>query len=115
MKSSTQTFNMKNTLQYTRIKNLSQYKKYCDRHEELMLRNEEKHAEEIDLLELLIEDYDQKIIQTKNDALNPVELLRSLLRDTSMPQSELATSIQVSKQLIRMYWLIGETSVRKWF
>ena len=91
---------MEKALKYTIIKSLSQYTEYCDIHESLMMKDDPKVDEEIELLELLIEDYDQRMMDAKGDGLNPVELLRSLIRDGNMTQSELAKSIQVSKQLI---------------
>ena len=91
---------MEKALKYTIIKSLSQYTKYCDIHESLIMKDDPEVNEEIELLELLIEDYDQQIIDAKGKELNPVELLRSLIRDGNLTQSELAKSIQVSKQLI---------------
>ncbi|MEZ4989815.1 MAG: helix-turn-helix domain-containing protein [Saprospiraceae bacterium] len=91
---------MEKALKYTIIKSLSQYTEYCDIHESLMMKEDPGANDEIELLELLIEDYDQRIMDTKGEGLNPVELLRSLIRDGNMTQSELAKSIRVSKQLI---------------
>lgn len=91
---------MEKALKYTIIKTLSQYTEYCDIHESLMMKDDPKVDDEIELLELLIEDYDQRMMDAKGEELNPVELLRSLIRDGNMTQSELAKSIQVSKQLI---------------
>lgn len=91
---------MEKALKYTIIKSLSQYTEYCDIHESLMMKDDPKVNDEIELLELLIEDYDQRITHTKGEELNPVELLRTLIRDGNITQSELAKSIQVSKQLI---------------
>ncbi len=91
---------MEKGLKYTIIKSQSQYTEYCDIHESLMMKEDPEVNDEIELLELLIEDYDQRIMYTKGEELNPVELLRSLIRNGNMTQSELAKSIQVSKQLI---------------
>ena len=49
-------------MKYKIVKSKSQYNKYCEKHESLMLKNEEKYREEIELLELLIEDYDLSLI-----------------------------------------------------
>ena len=87
-------------MKYKIIKSLSQYNQYCDKHESLMIKGEDKHADEIELLELLIEDYDQRMIKEKSRELNPVELLKSLLKDSGITQSELSKSINVSRQLI---------------
>ncbi len=64
------------------------------------MEDQAKYNDEIELLELLIEDFDQRMMNDKFEELNPVELLRSLLRDSNIAQSELARSINVSKQLI---------------
>ena len=91
---------MKSTVKYTIIKNLEQYNKYCNKHESLTLKDDDKYSDELELLELLIEDYDQRIMIEKNKKLNPVELLKSLLKDSSISQTELSKSINVSRQLI---------------
>lgn len=91
---------MKNTIKYKVIKNLEQYNEYCNEHESLMYKDDRKNSEEIELLELLIEDYDRRVMQEKNEDLNPVELLESLLRDSNISQNELSKAIEVSKQLI---------------
>ncbi len=88
---------MKN-LKYKKIKNLEQYNKYCDRHAELMIK--EEAIDEIELLELLIEDYDRRITADSLKELNPVELLRSLLENAEWSQSKFAEEIGVSRQLI---------------
>ena len=90
---------MKN-LKYKKIKNLEQYNKYCDRHAELIIKEKEEAVDEIELLELLIEDYDRRIMADKLEELNPVELLRSLLTDAEWSQSKFAKEVGVSRQLI---------------
>ncbi len=91
---------MVTTIKYKIIKSLSQYNEYCNKHEALLLEDEEANLDEIELLELLIEDYDQRKMKEKGDVLNPVELLRSLMGDSNISQSELAKSLDVSRQLI---------------
>ena len=87
-------------LKYTRVKDLSQYTSYCNKHEELTLKDEEKYEEEISLLELLIEDYDKRITEEKFEKLDPVELLISLLENNMMSQTEFAKELNISKQLL---------------
>ena len=67
-------------------------------HEQLMHADEKAHADEIELLELLIDDFEEK--QLSNTRLNPVELLRNLLEANGIGQSELAKELNVSRQLI---------------
>jgi len=88
---------MKN-LKYKKIASIEQYSEYCNIHEQLMLKEELR--DEIELLELLIEDYDHRMIADKMEELNPVELLRSLLRDAEWSQSKFAEQIGISRQLI---------------
>ena len=87
-------------MKYKIIKSLSQYNAYCDKHEALILKDESKYSDEIELLELLIEDYDQRMMKEKSSDLNPVELLRTLMRDGEISQIELSNSLNVSRQLI---------------
>jgi HTH-type transcriptional regulator / antitoxin HigA len=91
---------MKNVIKYKVIKNLKQYNEYCDIHEMLILKDNQKSSDEIELLELLSEDYDKRVMKEKSSNLNPVELLKSLLKDSEISQSEFSKSIKVSKQLI---------------
>lgn len=77
---------------------MEQYNEYCDIHSELMIT--EEATDEIELLELLIENYDRRIMADKLEELNPVELLRSLLTDAEWTQSKFAEEIGVSRQLI---------------
>ena len=65
-----------------------------------MVKDEEKFIDEIELLELLIEDYDQRQVKEKVQSLNPVELLRLLMEDSGLSQIELSKAIDVSRQLI---------------
>jgi len=81
---------MKNKIKYKIIKTLSQYTEYCDKHESLIIKDDEKYSDELELLELLIEDYDQRLMKEKSEELNPVELMRSLLKDSEITQTELS-------------------------
>lgn len=85
-------------LKYKKIKSLEQYNKYCDTHAELMIS--EEAMDEIELLELLIEDYDRRMMADTIEELNPVELLKSLLENAAWSQSKFAEEIGVSRQLI---------------
>lgn len=87
-------------LKYKKIKLLDQYNEYCAIHEELFTSDEIEFQDDIELLEILLEDYDRRILQTTFAELNPVELLRSLLENNHLKQSDLAKKLGVSKQLI---------------
>ena len=89
-------------MEFKRIKNLKQYNKYTDLYEELVLKNLKKDAEKIDLLELLIEDFDNKTILEIGipEDMDPVDLLVYLLEENNLSKSELARQLNVSRQLI---------------
>ena len=53
------------------------------------MKDDPKVNDEIELLELLTEDYDQRIMHPKREEPNPVELLRLLIQDGNMTQREL--------------------------
>jgi len=87
-------------MKYKKIKNIGQYNKYCDIHESLILKDDDKYIDKIELLEILIEDYDNRMINGKYKDLNPVELLRTLLVNANLSQVKFAKKIKVSPQLV---------------
>jgi len=89
-------------MEFKRIKNLKQYNKYTELYEELIYKDLKKDADKIDLLELLIEDFDNKTIQEIGipEKLDPVQLLIYLLEENQISKSELARQLNVSRQLI---------------
>lgn len=87
-------------LNYTIIKNLSQYDEYCERLEALTDNYSHSNVEEIELLSLLIQKYNDDQTEQYLLNLNPVELLDDLLAENKMSQIALAKLISVSPQLI---------------
>jgi HTH-type transcriptional regulator/antitoxin HigA len=88
------------TLVYKIIKTKSQYHKYCDRLE-LLLDLSKKSKDEIDqieLLHLLIDKYDEE--HNSFDDLNPIELLKALMKENNMKAVELSTLLNVSEGLV---------------
>lgn len=83
---------MKAQLKYTIIKSLSQYTEYCNRHEKLLHENESEYQDEIELLELLIKDYDQRMTGERY-ALDPVALLKRQMESSAISQIELAQKL----------------------
>ncbi len=84
------------TLKYTVIKDKSQYDQYCRQLEEL-LEGEQNEAvqDEIDLLTLLIEKFDEAhntFMET-----DPIALLRSFMADRGLKSQRLAEILGVSK------------------
>jgi HTH-type transcriptional regulator/antitoxin HigA len=88
------------TLKYKVIKSEAQYDKYCDQLEELLDGGSKSKAvnDEIELLTLLIEKWDQD--HNTFDELDPVELLKSLMKDHKMKSVDLASLVGVSEGLI---------------
>ena len=88
------------TLQYKVIKTNAQYNKYCDAIEALVDSGKKTKAiqDEIELLTLLIEKYDADH-NTFDDA-NPIELLKSLMKDHKMKAVDLANLLDVSEGLV---------------
>ncbi len=89
-------------MQYKRIRSIAQYNTYCEIYESLLMENSDNYAEDLDLLELLIEDFDNQTIEsigTKAD-MNPVEILQYLMEEHTVSKAELARQLNVSRQLI---------------
>lgn len=86
------------TLKYTVIKDLKQYKKYCDTLETLILRNDKEVKDEIELLTLLIEKWDNEH-NTFNDS-DPIELLKTLMGDNDLQAKDLVDILDLSKGTI---------------
>lgn len=87
------------TVKYPIIKNESQYNEYCRILKELVEKDETKAFEdEIDLLTLLIEKWDEEH-NTFEDS-DPIELLRYLMTENNLKAKDLADLLEVSKGLV---------------
>lgn len=88
------------TLKYKVIKSETQYDKYCRQLEELLDNDTKTKAanEEIELLTLLIEKWDEEH-NTFGDA-DPIEILKSLMKDHKMKSVDLASLVGVSEGLV---------------
>jgi len=88
------------TLQYKIIKTDAQYNKYCDILEALVNSGKKTKGaqDEIELLSLLIEKYDEEH-NTFHDA-DPVELLKSLMKDHKLKAVDISRLLQVSEGLV---------------
>ncbi len=88
------------TLQYKIIKTDTQYNRYCNALEALVDGGKKTKAiqDEIELLNLLIEKYDAEY-NTFDDA-DPIELLKSLMKDHKMKAVDLAELLHVSEGLV---------------
>ena len=83
-------------LKYKVISSRTQYNKYCNELEDLLTTNPKKFKEEIKLLTLLIENYQNSF----ESELDPVKLLRELMEQHNMQNKELAELLQLSKETI---------------
>jgi len=90
---------MKN-LKYTIIKNQKQYDNYCEILEDLVIAKKSKNIDEIELLTLLIQDYNERIMENYQYEFTPVELLKNLISENKLTQLELVKRLNVSPQLI---------------
>lgn len=89
-------------MKYKRIYTIEQYNEYCNVYERLIMNDSDKYIDEIDLLELLIEDYDNRTIESNGikEDMNPVEILQYLMDENKLSKAELARQLNVSRQLI---------------
>lgn len=87
------------TIKYKVIQSEEQYADYCQILEELVFHEGiEDHQDEIELLTLLIEDWEER--QRQYPELDPVELVQSLMNDHDLNQSQLADIAGVGKSYI---------------
>ncbi len=83
-------------IKYTIIKNKSQYNQYCTQLETLLAgENDETLQDEIDLLTLLIEKYDDEHNTFKET--DPITLLRSFIHDHHLKPQDMTEILGISK------------------
>lgn len=85
-------------LKYTVIKSEDQYKKYCNLLEELIIANESNTQDEIELLTLLIEKWDEESSSFYD--LDPIEIIKLLMSEHNLKAKDLVNILQVSKGTI---------------
>ena len=86
---------MEKTLKYKIIKTERQYDRYCKLLEELVFKNRKKDEDEIELLTLLIEKWDEENYPTPE--LDPIQLLKSLMDDHQLKAKDLVSILNLSK------------------
>ena len=84
-------------LKYTIIKSKTQYREYANTLEQLVLSGskDKNTKDEIDLLTLLIEKWDDE--HNTFEDVTPVELIQSLMADHKMKATDLVTLLKISK------------------
>ena len=85
-------------LKFTIIKTIEQYNKYCHILEDLLSQDNKELQDEIDLLTLLIEKWDNEH-NTFVDS-DPVELLKSLMIEHNLKATDLVEILDLSKGTI---------------
>lgn len=91
------TYTSMDTLRYKVIRNFEQYNNYCNELIQMLeSENPDQYEEEIDLLTVLIEHYDAENTIFKGE-FDPVELLKSLMKDHQMKAKDIAELLNVSK------------------
>ena len=86
-------------MKYKKIATLSEYTDYCNQHENLVAEDHNENIDEIELIEILIDEYDSREAQFKKE-MNPVELLNSIIDEEQISKATLAKEIGTSRQLI---------------
>jgi HTH-type transcriptional regulator/antitoxin HigA len=85
-------------LKYSVIKTVEQYYTYCKIHEDLVFREDNNLEDEIQLLDLLIEKWDND--HNTFAELNPVELLKGLMEENQLKAKDLVEIMGLSKGTI---------------
>jgi HTH-type transcriptional regulator / antitoxin HigA len=103
------------TLQFTIIKSKEQYNDYCNTLEELVVQNDKKAQDEIELLTLLIEKWDSE--HNTLDDSNPIELLKSLMIEHNLKAKDLIDILDLSKgtisKIINYHKGLSKDTIRK--
>ena len=103
------------TLKYTLIKNVEQYKRYCDILEGLIISDNKALKDEIDLLTLLVEKWDNEH-NTFNDS-DPIELLNALMEEHDLKAKDLVDILDLSKgtvsKILNYHKGLSKETIRK--
>lgn len=103
------------TLKYTIIKTEEQYIGYCNTLENLIEKDHDKHIDEIELLTLLIEKWDNE--NNSFSELSPIELLKELLFENNLKSKDLVDILNLSKgtvsKIINKQIGLSKNSIRK--
>ena len=101
------------SIKYTIIKDIEQYNKYCDVLEDLISKDE--NQDEIDLLTLLIEKWDNEH-DTFIDS-DPIELLKALMDDNNLKAKDLVDILDLSKgtvsKILNYHKGLSKETIRK--
>lgn len=103
------------TLKYGIIKTKKQYNEYCDILENLVLKESENAQDEIELLDLLIKNWDDK--HNSLTDFSPIELIKSLMRDNDLKSKDLVSILGLSKgtvsKILNYHKGLSKETIRK--
>lgn len=103
------------TLKYTIIKDMEQYKEYCDILEELILNDNKATKDEVELLTLLIEKWDNE--HNTFDDSDPIELLKALMEEHKLKAKDLVEILNLSKgtvsKILNYHKGLSKDTIRK--
>jgi HTH-type transcriptional regulator/antitoxin HigA len=83
------------TLKYTIVKTKEQYNQYCEILEQLVCLENQDALDEVELLTLLIEKWDNEHNSLMD--LNPIELLKYLMEENNLKSKDLIEILGISK------------------
>ncbi len=89
--------------QYYLIENEAQYEKYIHILKKLLWENETETIEDtrrIDLLTIIIKEWEDKTYKLSNEKINPVQLLDYLIKENKLKQKELAEKLEIRSTLL---------------
>jgi HTH-type transcriptional regulator/antitoxin HigA len=89
---------MKTELKYRIIKSEKQYNQYCQILEELVFSKDKRNEDEIELLTMLIEKWDED--QYQSPEIDPIQLIKSLMDEHKLKAKDLVDILGLSKGTI---------------
>ena len=89
---------MMDRLKYTVIKDEKQYNEYCDALENLIINDDPDFVDEVELLTLLIEKWDNE--DNSFEDSDPIELLKGLMSEHDLKSKDLVDILGLSKGTI---------------
>lgn len=102
-------------LKYTIVKTKEQYNEYCEILEELVCAINMDIQDEVELLTLLIEKWDNEHNSLLD--LNPIELLKSLMTDNNLKSKDLVEILGLSKgtvsKILNYHKGLSKETIRK--
>jgi HTH-type transcriptional regulator/antitoxin HigA len=102
-------------LKYTIIKDSAQYNDYCAKLEDLLTDDASKFQDEIDLLTLLIEKWDNEH-NTFNDS-DPIQILKTLMDEHGLKAKDLVEILDLSKgtvsKILNYHKGLSKDTIRK--